>query len=355
MLSSIPDRELIARLHELRRSERDVDLDLLHHLNEVQRRSLHLRLGYASLFAYCTGHLCYSESDAGRRVQAARCLLRFPRVESLLKSGDVNLTTLGLVANIVTESTIDAWLERIRGKTQREVEALAATVRPPITLRDRARVVHVPVPAVSPLPLAPEATPSKDASTADESLFTPPPVSAAPPAPDEPDAVASPAAPVKTEPKVYIQFLVDRSFMVKYRAAIALLSNRLPRLTFETAFTALLDEFLRRHEPVERHHRRERERESAQQAEAGSRAAIPARTRDAVFARDRGRCTFVGSDGRRCNETLRLHIDHIKPVARGGSNDISNLRLLCAQHNRLQAERLLGRTTMAPFLKREPE
>jgi len=157
MLSSITDRELIARLEQLRGHERDAALELLHHLNEVERRNLYLRLGYSSLFTYCVGHLCYSESDAGRRVQAARCLHRFPRVATLLKSGEINMVTLGLVANIVTESTIDQWLERIRGKSQREVEALAATVRAPITLRDRARLVNVVVPVTAPLPLAPAA------------------------------------------------------------------------------------------------------------------------------------------------------------------------------------------------------
>jgi len=150
MLSSITDRELIARLEQLRGHERDAALELLHHLNEVERRNLYLRLGYSSLFTYCVGHLCYSESDAGRRVQAARCLHRFPRVATLLQSGEINMVTLGLVANIVTESTIDQWLERIRGKSQREVEALAATVRAPITLRDRARLVNVVVPVTAP-------------------------------------------------------------------------------------------------------------------------------------------------------------------------------------------------------------
>ena len=88
------------------------------------------------------------------------------------------------------------------------------------------------------------------------------------------------------------------------------------------------------------------EQAAAREHEAGGRTAIPVRTRDAVFARDSARCTFVGSDGKRCDETIRLQVDHIKPVARGGTNDISNLRLLCAQHNRLQAERILGRQAM---------
>ncbi len=164
MLCSIPDRELIARLEQLRRAERETSVDILHHLNEIERRSLHLRLGYPSLFAYCTGHLRYSDSAAARRVQAARCLRRFPTVGPLLQSGEINLMTLGLVANLLTETTLDQWLDRIRGKTQREVEAIAATVRPPLTLRDRARLVHVAVPTVSPLPLAPVSTASADPS-----------------------------------------------------------------------------------------------------------------------------------------------------------------------------------------------
>jgi len=150
---------------------------------------------------------------------------------------------------------------------------------------------------------------------------------------------------------VYIQFLVDQSFMAKYRTAVALLSNKLPRLTFEAVFVALIEEFIRRHEPVERHLRRERA--TALGHHAADRTPVPLRTRDAVFARDRGRCTFVGSDGKRCDETIRLHVDHIKPVARGGTNDIANLRLLCAQHNQLQAQRLLGRDVMNGLRKRE--
>jgi 5-methylcytosine-specific restriction endonuclease McrA len=349
MLSSIPDRELMARLETLRRHERDAALDLLHHLNEVERRDLHLRLGYSSLFTYCTGHLGYCESDAGSRVRAARCLHRFPRVGPHLQSGEINLMTLGLIANIVTETTIDQWLERIRGKTQREVEALTASVRPPITLRDRARLVHVPAPSKSPLPLVPVVNTAEESPKTEETLFTstqplpPQAIEAVPP-------IMHPPAPLATQPKVFIQFLVEKSFMTKYRIAIDVLSNRLPRLTFEAVFTALLDDFIRRNEPVTRHERRELAAIRADERRA--RSPIPVGTRDAVFARDLGRCTFVGSDGKRCNETLRLHVDHINPVARGGSNDIGNLRLLCAQHNQLQAERLLGRGVMNGFRKR---
>ncbi len=363
MLSSIPDRELIARLEALRRNERASAVDILHHLNEVERRSLHLRLGYSSLFAYCTGHLCYSESSAARRVQAARCLRRFPRVCEMLQSGEINLMTLGLVANLLTETTLDSWLDQIRGKTQREVEALAARVRPPITLRDRARLVHVAVPIAAPLPLAPASnaanmSPSPalfGGSAGGNSSGATSSNSAAGGGAlvNSPTNSPSGGKPSFTQPKVYIQFLADQSFMSKYRVATSILSNKLSKLTFETVFVALIEDFIQRHEPIERHARRERA--SAREPRGFDRVAVPVRIRDAVFMRDRGRCTYVGSDGKRCDATLRLHVDHIKPVARGGGNDISNLRLLCAHHNRLQAEKILGREVMAEFRQRDEE
>ncbi len=80
---------------------------------------------------------------------------------------------------------------------------------------------------------------------------------------------------------------------------------------------------------------------------------IPAKTRDAVFKRDNGKCTYVGKTGRRCGSTHNLQIDHIVPFARGGKNTLSNLRLLCGKHNRLEAKRILGANTMNQFVRRE--
>jgi 5-methylcytosine-specific restriction endonuclease McrA len=71
---------------------------------------------------------------------------------------------------------------------------------------------------------------------------------------------------------------------------------------------------------------------------------VPSAVRDDVFVRDRGRCTFVGADGRVCGSTRGLQLDHIAPVARGGAGTRDNLRLLCAYHNRLEAARLMGVT-----------
>lgn len=70
---------------------------------------------------------------------------------------------------------------------------------------------------------------------------------------------------------------------------------------------------------------------------------VPVAVRREVARRDGMRCAFVAADGRRCQETHALELDHRHPRARGGSASEGNLRLLCRVHNVLAAERDFGR------------
>jgi hypothetical protein len=74
---------------------------------------------------------------------------------------------------------------------------------------------------------------------------------------------------------------------------------------------------------------------------------IPAAVKRAVRARDGGRCTYVGDNGRRCPERSRLEYEHKLPVARGGQSTVGNIRLLCRAHNQLEDERAFGAEFMA--------
>ena len=62
-----------------------------------------------------------------------------------------------------------------------------------------------------------------------------------------------------------------------------------------------------------------------------------------VYIRDDGQCSYVSSEGRRCGEKTKLQYDHVELFARGGSQDLNNLRLMCPVHNALLAELALGR------------
>ena len=65
---------------------------------------------------------------------------------------------------------------------------------------------------------------------------------------------------------------------------------------------------------------------------------IPAEVKRRVWARDKGRCSYMNpQSGRKCESRRFLHIDHILPFALGGKTTTDNLRLLCAGHNQFRA------------------
>jgi hypothetical protein len=410
-LRGLSDRELLSRVKDLVSRERAVTLEVLVHLIEVERRRLHLGLGYPSMFDYCTRHLGYSSSAASRRIQAARCIRDYPEVYALLEKNEVNLITVSLIASILGEANARDLLAKIRGKSQREVEAIVAVYRPPVSMRDRVKPVCVAVPAPSALQFSStkgEHTPTAgsekrpivavgaadgqpEAGTVMQALLQ----ASAQPSDDHP----SPPTP-RLERRFQFQFLASERFMKKFEKAKALLSNKNGSLSYEAVLEAALDEFLKDHDPVSRKQRREERKEKAEAktksgeraakrivrspaargicgagcgqvdgplfrrragdlptirvpAEGGASRRIPAAVRDAVFARDKGRCTYVGSNGERCAAMHHLQIDHIIPYARGGTNALDNLRLLCERHNKKEAERVYGTNVMRKFRARD--
>ncbi len=57
--------------------------------------------------------------------------------------------------------------------------------------------------------------------------------------------------------------------------------------------------------------------------------------RPLVLARDGAKCA-------QCGATERLQIDHIYPIALGGTNDLDNLQVLCQPHNGQKGPRVDG-------------
>ena len=415
-LTGLSNRELLSRVKDLVSRERAVTLEILVHLIEVERRRLYLGLGYPSLFEYCVRHLGYSSSGAGRRIPAARCIRDYPEVYRLLEKNEVNLSSISLVAPILTKENKDDLLRRIRNKSQKEVEAIAAGYRPPVSMRDRARPVCVAVASStlsasgSSMSGAPTAM-SSDGSLESLALATATREACAASPSRQPSAcdysrsgsektpnaaVGEAGGPPRLERKFQVQFLASERFMKKFEKAKALLSNKNAPLSYEAVLEAALDEFLKDHDPEERERRREERREKTQEGTnrskrstagpertgsrtnppkrekirgvrpqpatsgggghrglTGEHAAsphggaepsrhIPAAVRDAVFVRDKGRCTYTGPDGKRCESMHNLQVDHIVPFARGGTATLRNLRLLCGKHNRLNAERVFG-------------
>ena len=350
-LQAFSDRELLNHTSSLVASEREDALRVLLCLNEIESRQLHLKLGYGSLFDYCTGALGYSSSAAGRRIQAARCSARFPALYKMLERNQVTLSTVSQISRCIDECNSSDLLSRVAGKSQREVESIVAEYQPLARFADRARTVVVRVPAaVSHATTDTAIRASGEAVTASASLFQPAP---------EVDACEkndysrngsehSESTPEQNvEKRVLIRFSVSPEFMEKLERVRAIAWHRLPpRATYEDIFEFVLNEYLERHDPANKQKRREKRSKGAAHVSESEpvpgKRYIPAEVRDQVFERDGGQCTFVGINNHRCTSTQALQIDHIVPVALGGTSTADNLRLLCAKHNRAEAERLLG-------------
>jgi len=178
------------------------------------------------------------------------------------------------------------------------------------------------------------------------------------------------------EQRFKVEFGVDPGFLEKLERIRSLLSTKHhAKLEFAELFEVLMDEYIERHSPegrirrkAERERRKSATKNSAKHLKNHSRNQsiqlqksserpqkqedsryIPKSVRDKVYARDRGRCTFVAPGGKRCGSTWDLQIDHIVPFAKGGDNSPSNLRLLCAKHNRLEANRAFGEKHMEQY------
>ena len=133
-----------------------------------------------------------------------------------------------------------------------------------------------------------------------------------------------------------MRITIDDKTHDKLERARALLRHQIPdgdpAAIVDLALTALI-------EKTERTKLAATTRPRAVTADSPSRPSsrhIPADARRAVWARDEGRCAFVGSDGR-CRETSFLEFHHVVPFAKGGPSTVDNLQLRCRAHNAYQA------------------
>jgi hypothetical protein len=293
--------ESAARVHQ------SSTINILHFINDCERRKSHLDRGYSSIFDYCIRRLKYSSSTAGRLIQAARCIREHPEVLQMLEEREVSVSSICQVAKILDADNKDSILERIKGASRRDVERIACDYRPPVALRDRMVPVRV--------------------ATGDG-----------------------------IEIMMLTQFLASEEFAGIFDEVRNLMSGS-GEMSYGDVALAVFREYRDRHSPIARQQRREARKGAAslhshrwERDDAIDRTRyIPDEVRDAVFVRDGGQCTFTAPDGTRCRCRKGVEVDHINPFAKNGGHSLSNLRLLCGGHNRLAAEKSMGRHVMQPY------
>ncbi len=301
-LKSLSDKELTVRLRQLVRKELDLTLSILPHLAEVERRGLYLEKAYSTLSEYCICELGYGESSAWRRVRAARVIQEIPDVYDLMKQDRLSFSAVLQIANVLNPDNKKRLLPRVEGKSKSEIDKIIAEFQPPLVIPDQARPRLVKKTVTVQRATGPELG---QISLHSEGKFAPT------------VKKSTPEIEVELEKMFEIQFAADEELMELIRWMKSHLSHKFPKgASFLEIFKYAIKNLKAREDLAEQ----EMPRKSI--IKTGTRQ-IPKAIKQKVWKRDKGKCVFVGSNGKRCNSDYSLQFDHYPiPYARGGPSTV---------------------------------
>jgi hypothetical protein len=312
----LSNADLAAELERLAQEDRRCTVTLLIHLAVLDEKKVAEALGYPSAYHFCTQKLKFSEAAAVWRIHSARAAKMFPEMLDLIESGEMNITTVKLIAPYLTKHTKVALIADCRGKSRKDIEAIVASMSPSAPRRD---VVVKCGPVIMAKAQWPE----------------PPAAATGGAAPQQQSALDIVEAIDAERRRLHFDVGPDTAELLE--RARAILRHKFPFASLEDivkeALNVLLD-----HKDLGRN--LDKGKDGPIRPSAPDSRAIPMWVRRAVYKRDGGRCAFVGEEGRACGERSWLEFDHVIPFARGGrSDDPGNVRLLCRAHNRAAADR----------------
>ena len=142
----LTDDELVVRVRDCVREDRQVSARLLAHLGEIEARGLHRDLGYESMFEYAVRGLHMSDSEAGLRLHAARFARSFPDSLEMLSRGELHLTAMKLLAPVLKPDNAEL-LKMACLKTKQEIQLLIAKHCPQPDVPDAMRRLPTARPA----------------------------------------------------------------------------------------------------------------------------------------------------------------------------------------------------------------
>jgi hypothetical protein len=163
------------------------------------------------------------------------------------------------------------------------------------------------------------------------------PLAATPPVSDTPSVSRAAVKPLSPD-RYKFQLTISGDMLEKLRLAKDMLSHAVPagddEAVLDRALTALLVDLARKKFADTR------PRKSRGCADDSD---ISAAVKRVVYVRDRGRCTYVGKSGHRCEERRFIQFHHLDARARGGKATADRITLRCRAHNDYEGRLLFGK------------
>ncbi|MDZ4676658.1 MAG: HNH endonuclease signature motif containing protein [Oligoflexia bacterium] len=323
-LRKLSSKDLVLEAKSSVKAETAKTLWILHVLREIERRRAFAEEAYPSLIEFCVGELKYSRGAAYRRINAMRLLKDHPELEDKLANGIFELSALASAQSYFYAEAKESQPLSHNAKCEiLGVLETKSTIEAQIYLNQ-----------LSPRPLMKERIKQITEDISEMRL----------------------PMPKRVKDKI------DR-----FKDLLSYKNNNLKTID---VIEEALDRAISQLEKQERKLNNQLEKQDQMlnnQCEPQSKIleqkkcpladtvrstqAVLRSTRRQVFHRDANRCSYIyPTTMKRCASRSRLEVDHIAPRALGGSNDLSNLRLLCRVHNIHAAVTVFGLGHMDKFI-----
>jgi 5-methylcytosine-specific restriction endonuclease McrA len=367
---------LDSHIKKLVSSERNITDQILKAITELDVRRGYAELGFSSLFSYLTCGVGYSESAAQRRIASARLMAKVSQpVQAILRTklqdGGLNLSQvskLGSMLQTIEKATENKAKLNVTDSSASTSIAIASDVANPNSNAITSRPITADAFIENLLPKIER----KDSVKTESAIFS----TAQDLFPHLNLEVSKPEPKAKIKQgasgKVTITLTLSAEQNEKLKKVLAKKSHAIPNGDINKLFEKLLDKELKDYDVKTKPDStskkliasgREATFESATDSASSytteaavasmksqttrhkkqtkKRKYISVKIKRRVFAKANHQCQYLSPvNGERCKEQNFLTIDHIQPVALGGTDDQSNYRCLCKSHNLAEARRM---------------
>ncbi|MFS4461256.1 HNH endonuclease signature motif containing protein [Bdellovibrio sp. HCB2-146] len=298
-LITLSDAELEKSLDMHVKQERGILHIILEHIKEVSRRELHLARGYGSLKDYLVKVFGYSERAAYRRIEAANLLKQVPTLVENIKNGSIDITKIEELTRAVKEKERVSG-EKVTALVKSELVARISGKTSMETQKELAQILDIKV--------------------------------------KEYDVKK-----MQKDESVRVEFTLTREQYEKIQKCQDLAAHKIQqeRMDFSLASVVeiLADTYLagKTHTNSRQANSSNIQKEEEQKASASLERVnktLTPKTKKEVLNRDQC-CQYRDlKTGKICGSTFALQVDHKTSQWANGSHALSNLQVLCANHNR---------------------
>ncbi len=289
-LEKISDKSLLTNTENLVKNEKNYTIKVLQHLAEIDRRKLFVELGFSSLFSYCQNHLHYSEPESAIRVNAARLIKTSQLAENKIEKQELSLSTASDLF-----SQMKKYAKQNKKKLNKDEQEKLIEKVSNCSAREAKKFIQTK------LNLLP---------------------------------ITKTEVQLKAETLKRIEKLKTKLGVYDLDQLLNLLMDQKEDEIIETKVT-----------------QKTVKADCTLTSKSNSSRYVPIKTKRELLKRANYCCEFVNENGVKCQAALNLQVEHINPFSVSQNHQLSNLKILCQQHNLYNGIKFFGVDKMNSYLR----